>query len=203
MKGDFLKALHFRHACKVFDAEKKIPVADLEFILEAGRLSPSSFGLEHWKFIVVRTQELKERLKEACFNQVQLSTCSEAVVIAAKTGDLRPGSDYVEARFACLADRPEVLDWIRKFYADYYSGINIHHWSITQCHIAAANMMTAAAFIGIDSCPIGGFSPQKAIEALGLDEAKYDVALIVPLGYRLNAQPPKYRLAADEVIEYR
>lgn len=203
MKEDFLKAMQFRHACKIFDAEKKIPVADLEFILEAGRLSPSSFGLEHWKFIVVRTQELKERLKEACFNQVQLPTCSEAVVIAAKTEDLRPGSEYVEERFACLTGRPEVLDWIRKFYADYYSGINIHHWSITQCHIAAANMMTAAAFIGIDSCPIGAFSPSKVIEALYLDEEEYDIALIVSLGYRLNPQPPKYRLASDEVIEYR
>ncbi|WP_420264754.1 NAD(P)H-dependent oxidoreductase [Candidatus Magnetominusculus dajiuhuensis] len=203
MKEDFLKAMQFRHACKVFDEGKKIPEEHLRFILEAGRLSPSSFGLEHWRFIVVRTQELKERLKEACFNQVQLTTCSDAVAIAAKVEDLRPGSEYVEARFACHAGRPDVLAWVRKFYADFYSGIDVRQWSITQCHIAAANMMTAAAFVGIDSCPIGGLSAPKVMEALGLDHAKYDVALIVPFGYRLNPQPPKYRLAFDDIVEFR
>lgn len=203
MKEDFLKAMQFRHACKIFDADKKIPDEDLRVILEAGRLSPSSFGLEHWRFIVVRTQELKEKLKEACFNQAQLSTCSDAVVIAAKIEELLPGSEYVEARFACLADRPEMLQWVRDFYAGYYSGIDITQWSITQCHIAAANMMTAAAAIGIDSCPIGGFSLSKVMEALGLDELKHTVALIVPFGYRVNPQPQKYRLAFDDVVEYR
>ncbi|MBF0516865.1 MAG: NAD(P)H-dependent oxidoreductase [Nitrospirae bacterium] len=203
MKEDFLQAMQFRHACKIFDAQRKIPDADLRFILEAGRLSPSSFGLEHWRFIVVRTQELKEKLKEACFNQVQLSTCSDAVVIAAKIEDLKPGSQYVEGRFACLADRPEVLAWIRQFYADYYVKISVEQWSITQCHIAAANMMMAAAVVGIDSCPIGGMSVPKVMEALDLDGLKYVVSLILPFGYRLNPQPQKHRLAFDEVVEFR
>ncbi|MCG6551514.1 MAG: NAD(P)H-dependent oxidoreductase [Candidatus Magnetominusculus sp. LBB02] len=203
MKEDFLKALEFRHACKIFDSAKRISDDDLRFILEAGRLSPSSFGLEHWHFIVVQTQGLKEKLKEACFNQVQLSTCSYAIVIAAKVDALRPGCEYVEARFAKLSDSPEMLNFIRSFYADYYAGIDVRQWSVTQCHIAATNMMSAAAFIGIDSCPIGGFSTPKVMDALGLDREQYDIGLIVPIGYRLNPQPSKNRLAFDKVVEYR
>ncbi|MBF0318944.1 MAG: NAD(P)H-dependent oxidoreductase [Nitrospirae bacterium] len=203
MKEELLKAFMFRHACKLFDEAKKIPDDDLRFILEAGRLSPSSFGLEPWKFIVVRQAELKERLREACFGQAQLTTCSDAVAIAAAIERLHPGSEYVEERFAHYAEHQDVLLWLRKFYSEYYATIDVRLWSITQCHIAAANMMSAAAAVGIDSCPIGGFSPPKAREVLGLDGVKYDVALIVPFGYRVNPQPQKYRQAFGEVVEFR
>ena len=115
MKEELLEAMRFRHACKLFDEAKKIPDDDLRFILEAGRLSQSSFGLEPWRFIVVRQAELKERLREACFGQAQLTTCSDVVAIAAAIERLHPRSEYGAERFAHYAERPEVLLWVRKF----------------------------------------------------------------------------------------
>ncbi|KJR43846.1 NAD(P)H-flavin nitroreductase, partial [Candidatus Magnetoovum chiemensis] len=98
---------------------------------------------------------------------------------------------------------PDMRKWLGEFYANYHKTADITQWSIAQCHIAAANMMTAAAFIGIDSCPIGGFECEKVREALLFDPINYEIALIIPFGYRKNPQPQKNRLPFDEVVEYR
>ncbi len=81
-------------------------------------------------------------------------------------------------------------------------GIDITQWSITQCHIAAANMMTVAALIGIDSCPIGGFEAEKVREVLSYNSNEYEIALIISFGYRKNPQPEKQRLSFNEIVEY-
>ncbi len=203
MKDALLKAFHFRHACKLFEEDSNIPKEDLDFILETGRLSPSSFGLEQWKFIVVQSRELKKKLKAACFDQAQLTTCSVAVTILAKKEELTPGSDYVNRMFKRFGFKPDVHAWLEQFYENYYKQIDVAQWSIAQCHIVAANMMTAAAAIGIDSCPIGGFEPEKVREALTYDDNKYEIALIIPFGYRKNPQPKKNRLSIEEIVEYR
>jgi len=83
-KEDILKAFHERHACKLFDDKKKIPKEDFDFLLEIGRLSPSSFGMEHWKFLVITSQDLKEKLRPVCWNQPQITTCSHLVAYLAK-----------------------------------------------------------------------------------------------------------------------
>ncbi|MBF0606609.1 MAG: NAD(P)H-dependent oxidoreductase [Candidatus Magnetobacterium sp. LHC-1] len=202
MREAFLNAMQYRHACKVFDESKEVSEDDLRFILEAGRLSPSSFGLEQWRFIVARSGVIKQRLMAACFNQQQLTTCSVVVSIVAKVQELTPGSDYVTRMFKRRNYPPEIYQWIVQFYESYYRQTDTLPWSIMQCHIAAANMMTAAAFIGIDSCPIGGFEPQKVRDVLQLDTSKEDIALIIPLGHRKLPQPPVYRLPFEEVVQY-
>ncbi|KJU83415.1 NAD(P)H-flavin oxidoreductase [Candidatus Magnetobacterium bavaricum] len=194
--------MQYRHACKVFDESREVSDEDMRFILEAGRLSPSSFGLEQWRFIVARSGTLKQQLMAACFNQQQLITCSVVVSIAAKVQELTPGSDYVNKMFERRNYPPDTYQWIVQFYQSYYKQIDVLPWSIMQCHIAAANMMTAAAFIGIDSCPIGGFEPQKVRDVLQIDPGKEDIALIIPLGYRKGPQPPIYRLSFDEIVQY-
>ncbi|MEW6353830.1 MAG: NAD(P)H-dependent oxidoreductase [Pseudomonadota bacterium] len=203
MKEALLRILNFRHACKLFDQDKKIPGEDLQYILEAGRLAPSSLGLEHWKFIVVQTQSLKDALQKACKDQPQLGTCSDAVVILAKKAELAPGGAYVTAQFKRLALPQEEYDELVEFYKELAQKIDLTAWSITQCHIAAAHIMLAAAAIGIDSCPIGGFDPEQVKEVLHIDGAYYAVALIVPLGYRKHPQPPRHRLPMEALVEYR
>ncbi|MGH8671858.1 MAG: nitroreductase family protein, partial [Burkholderiales bacterium] len=94
MREELEKAFNFRHACKLFDEGRSIPAEDLGLILDAGILSPSSFGMEHWKFIVVSGRENKEKLKAACDNQDPLSTCSVAIVILAKKSELSPNNRY-------------------------------------------------------------------------------------------------------------
>ncbi len=83
MKEDFIKAMNFRHACKVFDESKKISDEDIHYILEAGRKSPSSFGMEAWKFLVITNEELRAKLRPLCWDQVQITSCSHLVVVLA------------------------------------------------------------------------------------------------------------------------
>jgi len=84
MRNDFEKAMHFRHACKLFDATKPMSNEDLTFILEAGRLSPSSFGMEQWQFFVIRDTAMKEAIRAVAWNQPQITTASELIAIGYK-----------------------------------------------------------------------------------------------------------------------
>jgi len=203
----FSDALAFRHACKVFDETKKISDEEIRYILEAGLKSPSSFGMEAWKFLVITDEALKEKLRPFCWNQVQITSCSHLVVVLAGIESLKPQSGEPKKRFLRRDMSDEKLEFYLNLYESHLektlsSDENIYAWSARQTYIAAANMMTSAAFIGIDSCPIEGFEKEKVEEVLELDTSKYQLAVILPLGYRLNEQSEQLRLAFDEVVEF-
>jgi len=206
-KEQFLEVMNFRHACKVFDENKKIKSEDLDFILEVGRLSPSSFGMEPWKFLVVQNQELKEKLRPFCWNQPQITTCSDLVIILAKIEELKPNSTYVKNMFGRRNLSTENYEKYLELYGNHLSKTmssdeNILAWSARQCYIAMGNMMTGAASIGIDSCPIEGFEKEKIEEILQLDSSQYQLAVIVPFGYRINEQSEKLRWTKEEIVSY-
>jgi len=204
-KEEILNAYNFRHACKIFNEDKKIPEEDLEFILETGRLSPSSFGMEQWKFVVVQDPELKAKIRPHCWNQVQITSCSDLVVILAKKV-LRSTNPYVNEMLDFKGwDNERKAAYLKRYsdHNDWRSDEELVHWSMKQGYIAAANMMTSAAMIGIDSCPIEGMDKEKVQETMEIDRLKYEIALLVPFGYRLNPQPEKSRLPIDKIVEYR
>lgn len=206
---NYLEILKFRHACKIFDESKKIGAGEFDFILEAGRLSPSSTGLEQWDFLVVQNKELREKIKAVSWNQAQITSCSHLVVILAKVKEIKFGSSYVDKMIARRADKNiEAAAARQKFYHDFLLS-NFKNddeltfqWSHEQCMIAATNMMNAAASLGIDSCPIEGFDRHALNEILGLDESEKRVAIVVPFGYRLNPQPEKLRRQRAEVVTW-
>jgi len=99
------------------------------------------------------------------------------------------------------------LDSFIELYASHLSDTlssdeKIYHWSARQTYIAAANMMNAAASIGIDSCPIEGFEKDNVEKVLGLDTTKFQVALMLPFGYRVNKQSSQLRLDFESVVEF-
>ena len=207
MKNDFIKAMDFRHACKVFDETKKIPAEEMTYILETGRRSPSSFGMEAWKFLVITNSALKAKLRPACWDQEQITSCSHLVIVLAGIESVKVESGLPEKRFARRDMPQENLDFYLQLYADHLqetlsSDENIYAWTARQTYIAAGNMMTAAAFVGIDSCPIEGFSKEQVETILELDTSRYQVAMILPFGYRINEQSEQLRLSFDEVIEF-
>jgi len=207
MQNDFTKAMNFRHACKVFDDTKKISDDEMHYILEAGRKSPSSFGMEAWKFLVITNEELKAKLRPYCWDQVQITSCSHLVVVLAGIENAKVESGIPKKRFLRREMPQEKLDFYLDIYAKHLAKTlstdeNIYAWTARQSYIALGNMMTAAAFIGIDSCPIEGFEKENVEEVLGLDRSKYQVAVIVPFGYRLNEQSTQIRLPFDEVVEF-
>ncbi len=202
----FTEAMDFRHACKVFDDTKQIDEKDFDFILETGRKSPSSFGMEPWKFLVIKNEELKEKIKEVSWGQVQVTSASELVIVLAKIYDVKPESSIPSKRFARRDMPQEKYDFYLNLYANHLSDTlssdeNIYAWTSKQTYLAVSNMMTAAASIGIDSCPIEGFEKENLEKILNLDTSKYQVSVVLPFGYRINEQSTQLRLSSSEVVE--
>lgn len=207
MQNNFTKAMDFRHACKIFDKDKKISDKEMHFILEAGHKSPSSFGMEGWKFLVITNDTLKAKLRPACWDQVQITSCSHLVIILTAIDAVKVDSGEPEKRFRRRDMPQESLDFYLDLYAKHLahtlsSDENIYAWTARQTYIALGNMMTAAAYIGIDSCPIEGFEKEKVEKLLGLDTTKWQLSVVVPFGYRLNEQSTQLRLPFEEVVEF-
>ncbi len=202
MKNAILDLFRRRFACHTFLPERTIARDDLDIILEAGRLSPSSFGLEQWKFVVVTKPEEKTALQAACFNQPQIGNASAVVLILAKTADLHPDTDYIKALMA--REYPgEALAPALENYRGFHANTDVKAWSISQCHIAAANMMTATTAVGLDSCAIGGFLPDQVAQLLDIDRSRYEIALILALGHCAESAPAKQRLPLSDLVQYR
>jgi len=202
MKHQLAEIFHRRFACHLFESERAIPAADLEYILEAGRLSPSSFGLEPWKFVVVQSHDLKLALQTACFQQTQVGTASAVIVILAKLAELSPDSEYAQRLLAREYPGDQYAMALAN-YRNFCATTDLRAWSVTQCHIAAANMMTAVTALGLDSCAIGGFLPDQVKQVLHLDPAQYEVALVLPIGYCAETAHEKRRLPLTDLVDYR
>lgn len=217
MKNEVLTAYKYRQAIKEFQKDKLIPEEDFNYILEAGRLSPSSFGWEPWKFLVVQNKELREKLKESAWGAgKQLDSASHFMIIMALKADaLAPTSDYLKYITREINHLPAEyeamkLDFYGKFQKndfDLTDARKIFDWSTKQTYIPLGNMMTAAAHIGIDSCPIEGFSIKKIEELLEsekiIDTNKYGVSVLVAFGYKaVDLDWPKTRRPLEEVVQW-
>lgn len=203
-----LNALQFRHACKRFDPDRAIPEEELRTILECGRLSPSSFGMEPWKFLVIRDADLRARLREACWNQAQITESSLVIAILAKPEAVRPDTPYVKRMFARRNLPAEQEAGYLARYRNHMEReilplMSSFAWTSKQCYIALANMMTAAAAAGIDSCPIEGYEKNGVESVLGIDTGELQVAVLLALGYRAGEQTPRLRSDISSLVEYR
>ena len=162
---EILEALNFRHACKEFDPSKKIGENELNLILESARLSPSSIGIEPWKFLIIENEELKKELGSVSWGgQKQIPSCSHLVIALSRTpNQIRYNSDFINY---ILKDVHHMPDEVSEKYKEIMKSFEesklkteeqLLDYSTKQTYIACANMMTIAAFEKIDSCPIGGF----------------------------------------------
>lgn len=218
MKEQFLDAMNFRHACKEFDPTKKITDEDFNYILNVGRLSPSSFGFEPWKFLVIQSDEKRKKIKEACWGaQGQLPTCSHFVfILAKKSYFMRHDRDYIFHIMKDIKKLPDDIIKMRKNFYEKFQEIDFKltvseramtDWACKQTYIALANMMSAAAFIGIDSCPMEGFNPEEISKILEnhfqVDPSKYFPSVMVAFGYRKNEVSfEKTRQDLEDIVEF-
>jgi nitroreductase len=207
MEKTFAEAMDFRHACKIFDETKKVSDEDMHYILEAGRKSPSSFGMEAWKFLVITNEELKAKLRPFCWDQPQITTCSHLVIVLAGIESVKPESGIPRKRFARREMPQEKQDFYNNLYAEHLketlsSDKNIYAWTARQSFIALGNMMTAGAVKGIDSCPIEGFDKDGVEGVLELDTSKFQLACVLPFGYRLNPQSTQLREKFEDIVEF-
>lgn len=214
-KQDVLQAFNFRHACKTFDPERKIADADFRYILECGRLSPSSFGFEPWRFVVVQDMALREKLRTVSWGaQGQFPTASHVIATLARKDDMLPGSAYTEHMMRdVIRMSPEAIARRHKFYPQFHqtdfridTPRALFDWACHQAYLALANMMTGAALLRIDSCPVEGFNREQAERVLDeaglLEDGRFGLAVMVAFGYRINPQPAKTRQTLDEVVRW-
>jgi nitroreductase len=205
--SDFLKAMQFRHACKTFDAQKQIPVEQFEEILESIHLSPSSFGMEPWRILVIRDGRLRKALKASCWNQSQITDASELVIFTTDNDTVRSDSPYVRTMFERRAMPSDMVEKYLSVYGQFIQPLEedellLENWTAKQCYIALGNAMTCAAMMEIDSCPIEGFDKEEVEAILDL-EYGHSVAVMCAFGYRVNPQGEQKRLELKQIVEYK
>jgi len=206
-----LQALRWRYATKVFDPNRKIPADVWSALEDTLVLSASSFGLQPYRFVVVDDPSLRQQLMPHAWNQRQVVDASHFVVFAARTAITEGDIDRWIARIA------EVRGVTRDSLAGYRSmmtGMLLDpsfapqavHWAAKQAYLALGNLMTAAALLGIDTCPIEGFVPAEFDRILQLPQQGYTSVVCCALGYRSPddkyAALPKVRLPKEELIRH-
>lgn len=202
---DFMQAMQFRHACKIFDDSKQVSEDDEKKIIEFARLSPSSFGFEPWHFLVIRNQELRQKMRPTCWDQVQITSSSFVVVILARKAHFfRPDSEYFRQRMWRRSQTEERFTMVKDRVMTFLTDQPTSEWAKKQTYIALANMMTGAASLGIDSCPIEGFySDQlKAVLHDYADWSSYEPVVLAAFGHRLNEQTPLIREPLENIATF-
>ncbi len=216
-KKEILDAFMYRHACKEFDASKKICKEDFDFILETARLSPSSFGFEPWHFIIMQDMGVREQFLPLCWGaQKQLPSASHVVfTLVKKPYFMRYDSDYIRKFMENVQGLPEeIVEMKAGFFKTFQesdfnlleSERSMTDWAAHQTYIPLANMMTSAAQIGIDSCPIEGFNREKVDELLAseldIDLHKYTMGHACCFGYRKADPRGKTRQSIEAITTW-
>jgi nitroreductase len=184
-----LEALHWRYATKVFDATRKIPAATWQALEQSLVLTPSSYGLQPYRFLIVQDAAKRAALLPHSWGQKQVVDCSHFVVFLARTEMKKADVDKLIAR---IAEVRQIAPDSIKFYRDMMLGDIVngprgkvaHEWSARQCYIALGNLMTCAAMLGVDTCPMEGLVPPEYDRILGLDGSGYKTVMACALGYR-------------------
>lgn len=204
-----LSTLHWRYATKKFDNQKKLSPEELDLILESGRLAPSSFGLQFWKFLVIENKDLREKIQTAAWNQTQVTDASHLIVLATPN---EYHSNRVDEYVTEIAQtRGKTVESL-KGYADMMKGTasqmgkeGFINWVDKQVYIALGFMMYTAAEHQIDSCPLEGFDQKQVDQILGLEKQGLHSVVLLPIGHRSKddqyAEQKKVRYPAEKVIQ--
>lgn len=209
MKKEIIEALKWRYAVQMFDKEQKVSAEDLNTILESGRLAPSSYGFEPWKFIVVENPELRAKLQEAAYNQTKVSEASHLIVLARKTNTRQTlASDKIARTAEAYGQEKTGLDDLSAMLngaIERSSDEALDFDNRAQVYLALGVMLTTAASLGIDCAPMGGFVPQEFDKILGLTEQNLSATLLLTIGYRGEdpaALRPKVRRNFADVVTF-
>ena len=207
---DLLASLNWRYATKQFEPTKVIAPEIWTALEDALVLTPSSYGLQPWKFLIITSAELKETLKPFSWNQSQVTDCSHYVVFAIQKNLPAEHVDRFIARTAEVrGSTVESLAGYRNIMvSDVVHGtrsFNVNDWATRQAYIALGNFMTCAALLGVDTCAMEGIEPVNYDRALGLSAKGLTTVVACAAGYRSEADKyaalPKVRFLKSDVLE--
>jgi nitroreductase len=204
-----LDRLNWRYATKQFDPQRKINARDWAALEEALVLSPSSGGLQPWTFIVVTDPQKRKELLPASYGQPQISDASHLVVFAAKKDLAAADVDAFIKRTSDVRGVP--VESLATFRDMLVGGIvnaqdqpGRQAWAARQTYIALGTLLTSAALLGIDACPMEGFVPAQYDAILGLEKKGLTTTVICALGFRSEtdgyARLPKVRFPKEQLF---
>lgn len=205
---DLTSALNWRYATKQFDATRKLDAETVDALAEALRLSPSSFGLQPWKFFLVENPELRSQLRVQSWNQTQVTDASHLFVLAVKKA-ITPADvqEWIEQLSAIQSTPLESLTMLQKMILGFIGAMDeaqMLAWTTRQAYIALGQLMTSAAVLAIDACPLEGIVPTEYDKLLSLSDSDYSTIVACAVGYRhaddKYACIPKARKSEGQVL---
>jgi len=201
--------LNWRYATKQFDPQRKISAEEWATLEEALVLTPSSYGLQPWKFVVVTNPAIREQLVTVSWGQRQVADASHLVVFAIQ-------KDLSEQHIDSHLNRVSEVRGVPRESLGQYREMMVgglvkrlgeaerNAWATKQVYIALGNFLTSAALLGIDACPMEGIDTAKYDEILGLEKHGLSAVVAAPAGYRAEtdkySQAKKVRFAREQVL---
>lgn len=192
-----LENLNWRYATKRFQKEKVLDERQIETLKQAIKLSPSSYGLQPYKVLVVSNKELKETLKPASWDQPQITECSHLFVFCQdKSYSDKLVDDYITLKADTQnLERDDLKDYA-DFMKDKMGGLSDEdylNWSGRQTYLALAHLLMACANERIDACPMEGFEPERYVKILGLETSEYRPVALAAVGYRSDEDSTQHQ----------
>lgn len=204
-----VEAFNWRYATKRFDPARPIPAEVWHALEQSLVLSPSSIGLQPWKFLVVTDPVRKAELAGASYRQSQPADCSHFVVFTVRRN---LDAAHVDRHIQRMAEvRGVTVDSLTKFRAMTLGNLDraraegrLDTWQTHQIYIALGQFMASAALLGVDTCPMEGIELGKFDEILGLADGDYATVVACAAGYRLSddkyAATRKVRFKVEDVV---
>ena len=208
MENKLIQALNRRYAVKKFDPTKKLTEKQISTVLESGRLTATSFGLQLMKIVVVENTEVRKKLVNCSFGQEQIADASHLLVLCReKDLDLKLFENYVNLVAETRSQDPNSLDGFKNMMVNSIltkSEDEQEIWLEKQVYLEMGNLLTSCAILGIDSCPMEGFIPEEYDRILGLSEINLASVLALPIGYRaaddIYSEKKKVRRSTNDFI---
>ncbi len=208
--NNYIQNLNWRYATKKFDATKKVSKEDLNALLDAATLSASSFGLQPYKILVLDNSQIRESLKPAAWGQSQITEASHLLILANQTTF---GEELVDGYIDNVSKTRQIPVTSLKGYADFMKSSLLQlsdeekkQWTSKQAYIVLGNILSAAAALKIDACPMEGFDAEKFNEILGLLSHSLNASAIIAIGYRSDDDETqhykKVRKSKENLISY-
>lgn len=205
-----LDKLNWRYATKVFDSSKKVSEEDLNTLLGAARLTASSYGLQPYHFYIIENSDVRSKLRKASYDQSQITDASYLLVLANKsTFDESLVDNYIDKVIETRGVTKADVEGYSQMMKGALLGLpetQKNSWTANQTYIALGNLMTIAAEMEIDTCPMEGFDKSQYNEILGLNEKNLNAAVVLAIGYRSSEDQtqnyPKVRYSKERIITH-
>ncbi|MDA7887307.1 NAD(P)H-dependent oxidoreductase [bacterium] len=201
----FSDAMRWRYATKKFDPQRLLDETVVAELLDITNLTPTSYGLQPFKFVVLKNQEIQDKLIASSYGQRQVADASHVLVIAARTD---VDASYIREYVAMVESQRNLEAGTMDEYCQVMIGSmtrmspeSLNHWAAKQAYIALGTVMAACAALQIDACPMEGFVPQEYNEILNLGQHQLDAVLVVPIGYRAEDDATQHNPKVRRPIE--